>query len=510
MKGQMASLSLPPSLPRPPGLVLPPVCSPSLALPCPSSLVAGSPASFLSVPLPLFSRLLFLTSAARPARARCGAIREASLPPCSPPLLPFPGRALPLVCAFSLVLPCPPSQAPGSLALCLRVPLLPLPRQHSDRGAIREARLPLPLHLAAPWRPGPWACGMHVALHLPAAFVPLRPPCLPLPPLFFSLSTPRRTLRRTLCWQVARVSQARTWPSLHDTAQDTAPSGVDCLVAARRGAPPCPVPPRTAGGSLGCGAPFCSCPTFALSCRHGTPSALPCHPRSSDPRPARARCGAIREAALPLCPLSLPRPPGPVLPPVCSPSLVLPCPPSQVPWSLALCPSVNVLPLPPRHTLRLAIREGPLPLPLHLAAPWCPGPWACGTHSALHAPAAFVPLLLPCLPFPPLPFSLSTLRRTLRRTLCRQVARMSQARTWPLSAASSGWLAPRCGRPPLPQPPQEPPPRAGTPNAAGGAALVGPGCPPVWVSLYPPRHLVAGGDPSQKSARHRKKKDIHT
>ena len=65
---------------------------------------------------------------------------------------------------------------------------------------------------------------------------------------------------------------------------------------------------------------------------------------------------------------------------------------------------------------------------------------------------------------------------------------MSQARTWPLSAASSGWLAPRCGRPPLPQPPQEPPPRAATPNVAGGAALVGPGCPPARVS--PHLHLA--------------------
>ena len=149
---------------------------------------------------------------------------------------------------------------------------------------------------------------------------------------------------------------------------------------------------------------------------------------------------------------------------------------------------------------------------------------------------------------------------------------MSQARTWPLSAASSGWLAPRCGRPPLPQPPQEPPPRAATPNVAGGAALVGPGCPPARVSphlhlahqlysgrrtaraakeasrcgcpplpqppqeplprvavpnaaggaalagpgcpparvsLYPPRRLVAGGDPSKVPVRDRKKKNIY-
>ena len=87
---------------------------------------------------------------------------------------------------------------------------------------------------------------------------------------------------------------------------------------------------------------------------------------------------------------------------------------------------------------------------------------------------------------------------------------MSQARTWLLLAASSGGLAPRCDRPPLPQPPREPPPRAATPYAAGGAALVGPGCPPARVSLYPPRRLVAWGDPSQDSARHRKKIDIYT
>ena len=150
-----SALSLPLSLPRCPGPALPPVCSPSLALPCPSLLVAGSPASFLFVPLPLFSRLLFLTPAPRPALARCGAIREATLPPCCPSLLPLPGPALPLVCSFSLVLPCPPSQAPGSLALCLLVPVLALPSLHTHHGAIREAPLPLPLHLAAPWRPGP-------------------------------------------------------------------------------------------------------------------------------------------------------------------------------------------------------------------------------------------------------------------------------------------------------------------------------------------------------------------
>ena len=308
--------------------------------------------------------------------------------------------------------------------------------------------------------------------------------------------------------------------------------GVDRLAAARRGAPPCPVPPRTAGGSLGCGALVCFRPTLAPSCRRGTPSSLPCLLCPSALRPARAQCGAIRVAALPLCPLSLPWPLGPVLFSVCSPSLVLSCPPSQVPWSLALGVSVPVLPLPSRHTLRGAIREAPLPLPLHLAAPRRPGSVRTGPQPAALYSRPTSPSL-PC-PFPSLLsaghyaghfvgkshacrrhalgpslpallFPLSSLRRILRRTLCRHGARMSQARTWPLSAASSGRLAPRCDRPPLPQPPQEPLPRAATSYATGGAALVGPGCPPARVSLYPPRRLVAGGDPSQISARHRKK-----
>ena len=158
---------------------------------------------------------------------------------------------------------------------------------------------------------------------------------------------------------------------------------------------------------------------------------LPC-PAISVPLPSGQRKHDAEQFARQRSLFSLPRPPGLVLPPVCSLSLVLPCPPSQVPWSLALCLSVPVLPLPPRHTLSGAIREGLLPLPLHLAAPWCPGPWACGTHIALHPPAAFVPLLPLCLPLPSLPFSLFTVRRSLRRTLCRQVASMSQARIWPL------------------------------------------------------------------------------
>ena len=104
--------------------------------------------------------------------------------------------------------------------------------------------------------------------------------------------------------------------------------GADRFAATRRGATPCPVPPRSAGGSPGGGTPLCFRPTLAPSCRRGTPPALPCLLCPSALRPARAQCGAIRVAALPLCPLSLPWPLGPVLPPVCSPSLVHSCPPS--------------------------------------------------------------------------------------------------------------------------------------------------------------------------------------
>ena len=217
------------------------------------------------------------------------------------------------------------------------------------------------------------------------------------------------------------MSQARTWPSLYDATQDTAPLGVDRFVAARRGTPPCPVPPRTAGGSLGCGAPVCFCPTLAPSCRRGTTSSLPCLLCSSALRPARARCGAIRVAALPLCPLSLPWPPGPVLPPVCSPSLVLPCPPPQVLWSLALGLSVPVLPLPSRHTLRGAIREAPLPVPLHLAAPWCPSPVCTRLRPSAPYSRPTSPSL-PC-PFPSLHFA---------GHYAGHFVGSSHARTWPL------------------------------------------------------------------------------
>ena len=75
---------------------------------------------------PLSPRCHFLPSCLRPAPARCGATCEATLPLRSPSSLRHPGPFLPLVCSSSLTLLCPSSQATGSLAFCLSVPVLPL------------------------------------------------------------------------------------------------------------------------------------------------------------------------------------------------------------------------------------------------------------------------------------------------------------------------------------------------------------------------------------------------
>ena len=54
--------------------------------------------------------------------------------------------------------------------------------------------------------------------------------------------------------------------------------GADLFAATRRGSPPCPLPLRIAGGSLGGGAPLSFRPTLALLCRRGTCPALLCLP----------------------------------------------------------------------------------------------------------------------------------------------------------------------------------------------------------------------------------------
>ena len=103
---------------------------------------------------------------------------------------------------------------------------------------------------------------------------------------------------------------------------------------------------------------------------HVTPfSALPswtlCPPASA----STVRCNSRGSA--PSLPPSLPRPAGAVLPPVCSPSLTLPCPPSLVAGSPASYLSVPLLPLSIRRAPCRAMCKATLPLPLSLAAPWC-------------------------------------------------------------------------------------------------------------------------------------------
>ena len=191
------------------------------------------------------------------------------------------------------------------------------------------------------------------------------------------------------------MSQARTWPSLYDRA-------LRQRAAALR---------------------LVQCPRALLAARSvvGHLSASAARLLLHAAMPAHVQCGAIRVAAPPFCPFSLPWPLGPVLPPVCSPSFALLCPPSQVPWSLALGVSVLVLPLPSRHTVRGATREAPLSLPLHLAALWRPG-------SARPSPLPAALFSRPTSPSPPALFPLYSYMFTLRRTRCRRVARMSQAR----------------------------------------------------------------------------------
>ena len=260
---------------------------------------------------------------------------------------------------------------------------------------------------------------------------------------------------------------------------------------------------RPAVASLVAGHPCRPCPWSARSSRPGrtmcirSVKSMPLSPRlhlqDSALRPARARCGAICEATLPICSPSLLPLPGPTLPLVCPSSLALPCNSSRASGSLAFCLPVPILPLPPGVHCAEQYARHPYHYSLFTFLP--PGvlvSWQVAR--TLHRKRTRRFSLLPLLASPSLPCPFPLLM--LCRTLCRQVARTLQACTWLLPLVSSVRFAPRCGYPPLPQPPQEPPPRAATPNAAGGAALAGPGCPPARVSLYPPRRLVAWGDPS--------------
>ena len=111
-------------------------------------------------------------------------------------------------------------------------------------------------------------------------------------------------------------------------------------------------------------------------------SALPSHTLCPPASASTVRSNSRGSA--PSLPPSLPRPPGPVLPPVCSPSLTLPCPSSLVAGSPASCLSVPLVPLSPRRAQCRAMRKATLPLPLSLAAPWCHELLVCGTHFVPH------------------------------------------------------------------------------------------------------------------------------
>ena len=379
--------------------------------------------------------------------------------------------------------------------------------------------------------PAPWPCPAPCLLALPHLALPLLPGCRvsgllslrPLLPCIPPACTVQSNVRgnpstpslpfcplvslslgklHALCTAAACGLCPSSLPSLvarhYVGTLHTVPPEAGCLVAAGCGVPPCPVPPLAAGGQPGCGAPF----SFLRLVRSFKPgrtmcirsvSSMPLFPRLhlqvSALRLARARCGATCQATLPSRSSSLLRLPGPALPLLCPSSLALPCPPSRASGSLAFCLPVPVLPLLSGPQCAEQYAKHPYHSLFTFLPPGVLGSWqvARTLHCTRLRPFSLFALLasssLPC-PFP-LP--------KLCRTLCRQVARMLQARTWLLSFVSSVQLAPRCGCPPLPQPPQAPLLRAATPNAAGGTALAGPGCPRARVSLYPRGAWSPGG-----------------
>ena len=106
----------------------------------------------------------------------------------------------------------------------------------------------------------------------------------------------------------------------------------------------------TFGGGLPCGStprhpalPRAPARRGRLTRLWGTmlPPSLPCHLRPSALRLARAQCGAIREAALPLCPPLCPGPPALSCPLSARPPS--PCPAPR-PWLLGLRPPVSLSP----------------------------------------------------------------------------------------------------------------------------------------------------------------------
>ena len=252
-----------------------------------------------------------------------------------PPLSVLAPRPCPAPCLLTLLRPhlppFPGPLVPGPLCPCPRLPFTPpacISRSNTRGTPHSPFTLPLPgsLVLSAPQ---------------PAASPALPPPPSPaLAPLYSYLLSPRWTL----CRHVARMSQVRFLPlpscpalsplistQLH-ACRRHAPGprrvtlrGADLFAATRRGSPPCPLPLRIAGGSLGGGAPLSFRPTLVLSCRRGTCPALLslplCPPASTSTMRSNSRGSAPSSPSLSaLAPWPRPAPrllalPRPLVPP---------------------------------------------------------------------------------------------------------------------------------------------------------------------------------------------------
>ena len=318
--------------------------------------------------MPLSPRLHPQASGLRPARARCGAICEATLSLCPPSLPPSPCPA-PLPWLQGLW----PSVSPSPSSLYL-------PGVHCTEQCARQ-----PSHSLVTIQPPGVLVSRQVARTLHCTR--LRP--LSLVPTFSRCMTLRRhvahctsggglpsgsTLRRPA---VSSAPARRGWPArLLGTLVVLAPgpliqTGAYYVhkVREQHASVPSSPPPSLC--------PPASASTVRSNLRGNPPSPLPfCAPA---PWPSPAPCVPV-----------LPRPPLPLFPGFWVSGLLSPCPRP---------------PFTPRRALCRAICEASLPLPLHLSAPLCPGLLASCTQVAPHPPAALFPLRPHCLPLPPLPFS---------------------------------------------------------------------------------------------------------
>ena len=229
-------------------------------------------------------------------------------------------------------------------------------------------------------------------------------------------------------------------------------------MAARRGRPPCPVPPHAAGGSLCCGAPC-----HPLLC-----------PAISDPLPSGQREHSkeqfTRQRSL-SAPLSAPAPwpcPAPCL--LALPRLALPLVPGcRVSGLLSLCPSPSVL-SPPIPYLRppasaSTVRSNSRGNPPSLLPPSAPAPWPSPAPCVLALPRTPLPRfpgpwvpgpLSPC-PRPPFTPPAYTSRSNTRSIPPTPSSPCRLLVPWSLGLWHARRTAPACGlcpsTPALPPPP---------------------------------------------------------